>query len=137
MENIDTIVDSLHALRRLGVNLAIDDFGTGYSSLAYLSKLPAQFLKIDRAFIMTMNANPDSLTLVSTMVSLAHALRMKVVAEGVETDGEAQALALLECDQIQGYLVSRPLPFDAMTSFLRQHAEGMGRATPATDAGCA
>jgi len=134
MENIDTIVDSLHALRRLGVNLAIDDFGTGYSSLAYLSKLPAQILKIDRAFIMTMNDNPDSLTLVSTMISLAHALRMKVVAEGVETEGEAQALALLECDQIQGYLVSRPLPFEAMTSFLRHHVEGRDRATPATNA---
>ena len=124
MENIDHIVDHLHALRRLGVNIAIDDFGTGYSSLAYLSKLPVQILKIDRAFVMTMNSNPANLTLVATMVSLAHALQLKTVAEGVETDEEAQALARLQCDQIQGYLVSRPLAFDAMSEFLRTHAHG-------------
>jgi diguanylate cyclase (GGDEF)-like protein len=124
MENIDHIVDHLHALRTLGVHIAIDDFGTGYSSLAYLSKLPVQILKIDRAFVMTMNSNPANLTLVATMVSLAHALQLKTVAEGVETDEEAQALARLQCDQIQGYLVSRPLAFDAMSEFLRTHAHG-------------
>ena len=128
MENIEPIIEVLQALRALGVDLAIDDFGTGYSSLAYLAKLPVQILKIDRAFVMGMHANPASLTLVATMVSMAHALRMKVVAEGVETEEEAQALALLHCDQLQGYLISRPLPFDRMTSFL-QHPPAI-RAAP-------
>lgn len=119
MENIEPIIAVLHSLRSLGVDLAIDDFGTGYSSLAYLAKLPVQILKIDRAFVMGMQANSAGMTLVATMVSMAHALRMKVVAEGVETESQAQALALLHCDQLQGYLVSRPLPFDQMTTFLQ------------------
>jgi diguanylate cyclase (GGDEF)-like protein/PAS domain S-box-containing protein len=125
MEDIDASVEKLHALRQLGVNVAIDDFGTGYSSLAYLAKLPAQILKIDRTFISTMLSEPDVMTLVSTMITLAHALRLKVVAEGVETADESQALRHMGCDQIQGYLVSRPISFDAMSSFIR---DGMKQA---------
>jgi diguanylate cyclase (GGDEF)-like protein/PAS domain S-box-containing protein len=123
MEDIDGTVDKLHGLRALGVELSIDDFGTGYSSLAYVAKLPAQTLKIDRAFIMTMIDDPNSMTLVSTMISLAHSLRMKVVAEGVETEEQARMLHLLRCDQIQGYLISKPLPFDLISALIRK--EGM------------
>jgi EAL domain-containing protein (putative c-di-GMP-specific phosphodiesterase class I) len=95
------------------MQLAIDDFGTGYSSLAYLAKLPAPALKIDRAFITTMLDEPNNMTLVSMMISLAHSLRMKVIAEGVETEEQAKMLRLLRCDQIQGYLVGRPFALRA------------------------
>jgi len=98
--------------------LSIDDFGTGYSSLAYLAKLPAQTLKIDRAFVSTMVDDRSSMTVVSTMISLAHSLRLKVVAEGVETHEQAKLLHLLHCDQIQGYLVSKPLPFEQVSALL-------------------
>lgn len=114
MDDIGTNIEKLHALRAHNVHLSIDDFGTGYSSLAYLSKLPAEILKIDRAFIATMLDDPNNMTLVSTMISLAHSLRMKVVAEGVETEEQAKILRLLRCDQMQGYLIGRPVPYDAV-----------------------
>jgi diguanylate cyclase (GGDEF)-like protein len=112
MEDIESNIEKLHALRAIGVRLSIDDFGTGYSSLAYLSRLPAEILKIDRTFILTMLDDPNNMTLVSTMISLAHSLRMKVVAEGVETEDQAKILRLLRCDQMQGYLIGRPVAFD-------------------------
>ncbi|MEX8520987.1 MAG: EAL domain-containing protein [Leptothrix sp. (in: b-proteobacteria)] len=120
MENVEDSVEKLQALRAMGVNLSIDDFGTGYSSLAYLSRLPAQILKIDRAFIMTMLTDPDNMTLVSTMISLAHSLRMKVVAEGVETEEEANMLRRLHCDQMQGYLISQAVSSEALAMLLPQ-----------------
>jgi diguanylate cyclase (GGDEF)-like protein/PAS domain S-box-containing protein len=118
MEDIQGNVGKLHALRAMGVQISIDDFGTGYSSLAYLARLPAQILKIDRAFVMTMLIDESHLTLVSTMISLAHSLKMKVVAEGVETEAEARMLLSLGCDQMQGYLFSRPVPFEALCDLL-------------------
>ena len=120
MEDIDSTLEKLHALCGLGIELAIDDFGTGYSSLTYLAKLPARILKIDRAFILTMNNDPNSMTLVSTMISLAHSLRMKVVAEGVETQEQACLLQELRCDQVQGFLFSAPLPFDQVSSLIER-----------------
>ena len=120
MEDIQSNSEKLHALRRLGMDISIDDFGTGYSSLAYLSKLPTQVLKIDRSFISTMLKDSDHLTLVSTMITLAHSLRLKVVAEGVETEEEAKMLQLLRCDQMQGYLFSKPVPFDTVTQWLQR-----------------
>ena len=118
MEDVENTIGKLKRLRAHGIALAIDDFGTGYSSLAYLSKLPAQVLKIDRAFTVTMNEDPNSMTLVSTMVSLAHAMHMQVVAEGVETEAQAAALRQLRCDQLQGYLISRPVPEPAFAEML-------------------
>jgi len=118
MEDVQSTIGKLQALRALGVEIAIDDFGTGYSSLAYLTRLPVQTLKIDRSFVATMLDHRDGMTLVSSMVSLAHALRLKIVAEGVETEEQARTLHLLRCDQMQGYLFSRPLPFDAVTALL-------------------
>jgi EAL domain-containing protein (putative c-di-GMP-specific phosphodiesterase class I) len=104
----------------LGVRIAIDDFGTGYSSLGYLAKLPVQTLKIDRSFIIAMLKDPDTMTLVQTIISLAHSLRLKVVAEGVEHEEQAKMLRLLQCDEMQGYLFSRPVPFDQMTALLQR-----------------
>jgi EAL domain-containing protein (putative c-di-GMP-specific phosphodiesterase class I) len=115
---VDTTVEKLEALRELGVSIAIDDFGTGYSSLAYLARLPVQTLKIDRSFVNTMLIDSNVMTVVSTMISMAHNLNAQVVAEGVETEEQAKALLDLGCDQMQGYLFSRPLPLDAMTALL-------------------
>jgi EAL domain-containing protein (putative c-di-GMP-specific phosphodiesterase class I) len=119
MEDVEATIDKLQALRGLDMHLSIDDFGTGYSSLAYLSKLPANLLKVDRAFINTMLEEPANMTLVATMISMAHSLRLKVVAEGVETEEQAKILRLLRCDQMQGFLVSRPIPFEQMSDYLR------------------
>lgn len=120
MEDIEGNIEKLEALRNMGINVAIDDFGTGYSSLSYLARLPVQFIKIDRSFIMTMTNNADSMTIVSTIISLAHSLKLKVIAEGVETEEQSRMLKLLKCDQMQGYLFSKPLPFDAITALLNK-----------------
>ncbi|RYD16040.1 MAG: EAL domain-containing protein [Lysobacteraceae bacterium] len=119
MEDIAGTIDKLHALYALGVNIAIDDFGTGHSSLTYLSKLPAHVLKIDQSFINTMLDDPDQTSLVSTIIALAHSLRLKVVAEGVETREQANMLRLLRCDQMQGFFIGRPMPFDEATEYIR------------------
>src|SRR6185503_21028702 len=108
------------ALRELGMKLSIDDFGTGYSSLGYLARLPVHILKIDRSFIVAMMNNPDTMTLVSTIISLAHSLRLDVVAEGVEQEDQAKMLRLLRCDQMQGYLISKPVPMAEITTLLRR-----------------
>jgi diguanylate cyclase (GGDEF)-like protein len=118
MENIQENIEKLNAIRGLGVSLAIDDFGTGYSSLGYLAKLPIQALKIDRSFVVTMQDAPDAMTLVSTIITLARSLRLKVVAEGVESAEQAEVLQALRCDEIQGYLISRPLPAEELSQFL-------------------
>jgi len=118
MEDIQANIGKLTSVRGLGVNIAIDDFGTGYSSLGYLAKLPVQSLKIDRSFIIAMVDDPDTMTLVSTIVSLAHSLRLKVVAEGVDSEDQAEALRRLRCDEMQGYLFSKPLPLDELTALL-------------------
>jgi PAS domain S-box-containing protein/diguanylate cyclase (GGDEF)-like protein len=118
MEDIQGNIDKLGQVRALGVNVAIDDFGTGYSSLAYLAKLPVQTLKIDRSFVTTMLSDPDTMTLVQTIVSLAHSLRLKVVAEGVEEEAQAQVLRRLGCDEMQGYLFSVPVPAERIAALL-------------------
>ena len=110
MEDVRHNIAGLQAIRALGVSIAIDDFGTGFSSLSYLAKLPVDTLKIDRSFVIDMTASPDGLALVSTIINLAHSLRLKVVAEGVETDEQSRLLRLLNCDEMQGYLFSKPLP---------------------------
>jgi PAS domain S-box-containing protein/diguanylate cyclase (GGDEF)-like protein len=110
MENFEQNTANLQAIRNKGVRIAIDDFGTGFSSLGYLSKLPVDTMKIDRSFVIEMTADPRGQALVSTIISLAHALNLKVVAEGVETEEQASLLRLLNCDEMQGYLFSKPLP---------------------------
>jgi PAS domain S-box-containing protein/diguanylate cyclase (GGDEF)-like protein len=127
MENVEENIRKLRKLRDRGVLIAIDDFGTGYSSLSYLTKLPVQALKIDRSFVLAMSDDPDTMTLVQTIISLAHSLKLKVIAEGVESAEQSKLLRLLRCDEIQGYLFSRPLPFEQMTALLT----GTGSADPA------
>jgi diguanylate cyclase (GGDEF)-like protein/PAS domain S-box-containing protein len=124
MEDIEGTIQKLKAIRELGVNIAIDDFGTGYSSLGYLAKLPVQSLKIDRSFIVAMEEDSNDMTLVSTIISLAHSLKLKVVAEGVETAEQANYLRLLRCDEMQGYLFSKPLPREDLVALLEKRAHG-------------
>lgn len=114
MENFDHSIATLQELRAMGITIAIDDFGTGFSSLSYLSKLPVDTLKIDRSFVIDMTAGPQRLALVSTIINLAHALNLKVVAEGVETDEQARLLRLLNCDEMQGFLFSKAVPREVL-----------------------
>jgi diguanylate cyclase (GGDEF)-like protein/PAS domain S-box-containing protein len=119
MEDIEESIRKLRALREAGASIALDDFGTGHSSLAYLSRLPIDAVKIDRSFIRVMTENADATSIVSTIISLAQALRLKVIAEGVETEEQARLLRLLRCDQMQGYLFSPPQPRDKIEAMLR------------------
>ncbi|OYY95776.1 MAG: hypothetical protein B7Y41_00315 [Hydrogenophilales bacterium 28-61-23] len=116
MEDVKHSIASLQAIRAMGVSIAIDDFGTGFSSLSYLSKLPVDTLKIDRSFVIDMTVTPEGLALVSTIINLAHALKLKVVAEGVETEEQSRLLRLLDCDEIQGFLFSKPVPGEIFES---------------------
>jgi PAS domain S-box-containing protein/diguanylate cyclase (GGDEF)-like protein len=120
MRDIEANIKKLSAIRELGLQIAIDDFGTGYSSLGYLAKLPVNALKIDRSFIITMTSNPQSMTIVSTIISLAHSLGLKVIAEGVDAEEQAKFLRLLRCDEMQGYLFSRPVPPDKVEDLLNR-----------------
>jgi diguanylate cyclase (GGDEF)-like protein/PAS domain S-box-containing protein len=119
MQDIEANIRKLHAIREMGVEVVIDDFGTGYSSLSYISKLPLNALKIDRAFIVNMTSNADDRSIASVIISLAHILNLRVVAEGVETDEQAKLLRVLNCDEIQGYLFSPGVPAVKIGEFLR------------------
>jgi diguanylate cyclase (GGDEF)-like protein len=130
MENVDHSIANLLAIRALGVTIAIDDFGTGFSSLSYLSKLPVHTLKIDRSFIVDMDSGERGLTLVSVIINLAHALKLNVVAEGVETQGQLLKLRELGCDEMQGYLFGKPVPVDVferkyLTPVVDQRTDGL------------
>ncbi len=124
VENADSNMGKLRALRDLGVGIAIDDFGTGYSSLGYLAQMKVDSLKIDRSFISAMLDDPSVMTLVSTMITLAHSLKLQIVAEGVESEEQAKILRLLRCDQMQGYLISEPLTLAEMTKWLARAPKG-------------
>jgi diguanylate cyclase (GGDEF)-like protein/PAS domain S-box-containing protein len=112
----------LHAIRESGIGLAIDDFGTGYSSLSYLRRLPADTLKIDRSFISELGEDADATMLVGSIIAIAHGLRMRVVAEGVETREQLAYLQAAGCDLLQGYFFSRPLPNEAFMECLKTYA---------------
>jgi diguanylate cyclase len=114
MEEVEATADTLYALKRLGVHLAVDDFGTGYSSLSYLKRFPVDLLKIDRSFIDGLGTDPEDGAIVLAIVSLARALRLNVVAEGVEHFHQLEALHRLECDGVQGFLLARPGPADQL-----------------------
>jgi diguanylate cyclase (GGDEF)-like protein/PAS domain S-box-containing protein len=125
MEDVKRSIDSLTAIRAMGVRIAIDDFGTGFSSLSHLARLPVDTLKIDRSFVVDMTVGPDGLALVSTIINLAHSLKLNVVAEGVETEEQSRLLRLLNCDEMQGYLFSKPVPADVFERcFLAPPAAG-------------
>jgi EAL domain-containing protein (putative c-di-GMP-specific phosphodiesterase class I) len=109
MEDTQATMRAFSHLAQVGVSLAIDDFGTGHSSLAYLRKLPARQLKIDRSFVSDLGHSDDALAVVDAVVSLAHALGLRVVAEGVETERQRDILLGLRCDELQGFLIAKPM----------------------------
>ncbi|MEO8742039.1 MAG: EAL domain-containing protein, partial [Lysobacteraceae bacterium] len=112
MENVEHAIDTLRAIRALGVHITLDDFGTGYSSLSHLARLPLDVLKVDRSFVHNMTTGPDGFSVVSNIITLAHSLKLNVVAEGVETEEQERLLRSLKCDEMQGFLFSKPVPID-------------------------
>ncbi len=130
MSNIDEAVALLKAVRAMGIRLSVDDFGTGYSSLGYLRWLPLDELKIDRSFVMGLPAEKDSLAIVNAVIAMAHALNLKVVAEGVETDAQLGVLKAMHCDEFQGYLCSPPVPAAKFTGLLEAQAAPIPDVTP-------
>lgn len=118
MSNADRTIDILTKLKTIGVQLSIDDFGTGYSSLSYLHRLPFDTLKIDRSFVYQVGENGENSQILQTIISLAKNLKMRVIAEGIETESQLQLLQNLGCDYGQGYLFSKPLPKDEMENLL-------------------
>ncbi|MFG6431723.1 putative bifunctional diguanylate cyclase/phosphodiesterase [Roseateles sp. LYH14W] len=127
MEDAGATERVLQRLGELGVALSIDDFGTGYSSLAYLRRLPVSQLKIDRSFIQDLETSADARAIVRAVIELAHALGLEVVAEGVETEGQAAVLRAKRCDKLQGYLFARPMPADALAEWAMRPHDPEGR----------
>jgi EAL domain-containing protein (putative c-di-GMP-specific phosphodiesterase class I) len=119
MKDVQASIQKLSVLRGVGIHVTMDDFGTGYSSLSYIARLPINSVKIDRSFINGMAGSPQDMAIVTTIIALAHSLNLRVVAEGVETREQARLLALLKCDEAQGYLYSKPLPAADIEALLR------------------
>lgn len=130
MRRNDLVRQTMDALGRLGVRFSLDDFGTGFSSFVHLNSLPITLLKIDKSFVAEIETREENRKLVHAMVNLAHNLHLQVVAEGVETAGQLGLLKEFGCDQVQGYLISRPLPMAELQAYLRL-------ASDAASAGCA
>src|SRR5205823_14688552 len=122
METTPSTIDLLHRLRELGVRLAIDDFGTGYSSLGYLKRVQVDALKVDRSFVQGLGADPEDSAIVGAVISLADALGLSAVAEGVETPSQLEQLRRLGCAMAQGYLFAPPQRAEAVTERLRLDA---------------
>jgi EAL domain-containing protein (putative c-di-GMP-specific phosphodiesterase class I) len=126
MKHAESAASILGTLRESGVQVALDDFGTGYSSLGYLRKFPIDALKIDQSFVGQITTAPDDASIVTAVISMARSLKLRVVAEGVETLAQLDFLKALECDEAQGYYFSRPVPARDFEKLLR-----LGFASPA------
>jgi len=122
MENAETAISMLKSIKELGVKISIDDFGTGYSSLSYLHKFPIDTLKIDRSFVNSIDDGSENEEIVRTIVALAKALNLTVVAEGIENVNQFQYLSMLGCESGQGYLFSRPLPATEIVKLINDEA---------------
>ncbi|WP_322981940.1 putative bifunctional diguanylate cyclase/phosphodiesterase [Pseudomonas sp. C11] len=119
LDNVDSVIATFQQLRDLGVKLAIDDFGTGYSSLSYLKRFPVDYVKIDQTFIRDLSPGGEDAAITRAIIAMAHSLELKVVAEGVETQAQMDYLKSQHCDEIQGYLISRPLAAEDFADMLR------------------
>ena len=131
IEDPQETLQRLEALRRLGVRLALDDFGTGYSSLSYLQKFPFNLIKIDRAFVASLGTTGHAGAIIQSIVALGHALGMKVLAEGVETDEQRVLLRLAGCDEMQGFLFAKPRPAEAIDKAVARPAGARTAEKPA------
>jgi sensor c-di-GMP phosphodiesterase-like protein len=125
MQNMQKTVEILTDLANAGIGIAIDDFGTGYSSLSYLQTLPVSTLKIDRSFIRDLSSNQNTPPIITAILTLTAALKIKCIAEGVETDEQKTVLQLAGGKFIQGYLYCRPQAFTQLLSYLRQAKDGV------------
>ena len=110
MQSPETSAKILYDLKKLGIRISLDDFGTGHSSLSYLKRFPIDTLKIDQSFVRDINVDPDTAAIVTAIIAMAHSLRLKVIAEGVELTEQATFLKRYSCDQMQGYLIKPPVP---------------------------
>ena len=119
LDNVDSVIVTFRQLRELGVKLAIDDFGTGYSSLSYLKRFPVHYVKIDQTLIRDLSPGGEDAAITRAIIAMAHSLELKVVAEGVETQAQMDFLKSQNCDEIQGYLISRPVEAGALAELLR------------------
>ena len=129
MSDPEESVDILERLSRMGVVVSVDDFGTGYSSMSYLRRFPIDKLKIDRSFITNVMTSADDASIVQAIISLAHGLRLKVVAEGVETQAQVDLLKDMGCELAQGYLYSKPIAAEAIEQLLRDNSAACIAAT--------
>lgn len=132
MLHTDASVAVLSALKGLGVHISVDDFGTAYSSLSYLKRFPVDILKIDQSFVRDITTDPDDAAIVRAIIALAHSLRLGTIAEGVETEAQLEYLRTRGCDEIQGYLLSRPLPADAFETWVAAGTDFFRSRPPAT-----
>jgi EAL domain-containing protein (putative c-di-GMP-specific phosphodiesterase class I) len=121
MENEDQVMRTLNELRALGLHLSVDDFGTGYSSLSYLKRFPISTLKIDKSFVQDIPGDDEDLAIVAAILRMASALKLEVVAEGVETSEQLRILREMGCGIVQGYFFSRPLSVADCTNYLQEH----------------
>ncbi len=122
MNDVESAITILRTLKALGVHISIDDFGTGYSSLSYLRRFPIDVLKIDQSFVKDITTDTDDAAIVLSIISLAHSLRLKVIAEGVESAEQQRFLCLHKCDQAQGYFYSKAVAAEAFISLLEKGA---------------
>lgn len=122
LDNVESVISTFQQLRELGVKLAIDDFGTGYSSLSYLKRFPVDYIKIDQTFIRDLTPGSEDAAITRAIIVMAHSLELKVVAEGVETQDQLDFLKRQGCHEIQGYLISRPVPADQFAQLLREQS---------------
>jgi len=119
MKNPEKAAATLQKLKSMGIYLSIDDFGTGYSSLGNLRKFPLDTLKIDRSFVMNIPSDGDDVAITTAIIAMAHSLKLGVIAEGVESEDQHSFLHDLECDAVQGYLFSRPIPAEEFIKLFR------------------
>jgi CheY-like chemotaxis protein len=120
MQDVERVSTILNELKAMGVLLSMDDFGTGYSSLSYLKRFPFDILKIDQSFVRDITSDPDSAAIAKTVIAMAHSLHLKVVAEGVEKEGQLNYLRSHGCDEMQGYYFSRPIAAPEFELLLRE-----------------
>jgi diguanylate cyclase (GGDEF)-like protein/PAS domain S-box-containing protein len=132
IDDVERYIEALFRIRKMGIGVALDDFGTGYSSLSYIARLPIDTVKIDQSFIAGMATSPEKRTIVRAVIPLAHALNMKVVAEGVETGAQSKLLKDLKCDEIQGYLYGKPMPLERIEAMLARR-EGAPKRSESRD----
>jgi diguanylate cyclase (GGDEF)-like protein len=129
MQSTETASAVLHALTEMGIRLIIDDFGTGYSSLSYLKTFPIHAIKIDRSFVREIGSDPDDAAIATAIISMGHSLRLKVIAEGVESEDQLAFLHKQKCDEIQGFLFSPPIPPEEITKLLKAENREAGNGT--------